>query len=47
MPVEVVGKLLGHASVTTTANVYGHLDVEDARQVLENAGWFADTSVRL
>jgi integrase/recombinase XerD len=42
-PVEVVSKLLGHASVTTTVGVYGHLSVEDARQVLEQAGWFADS----
>ena len=46
-PVEVVSKLLGHASVTTTVEVYGHLSVEDARQVLEQAGWFADSAVRL
>ena len=30
-PVEVVSRLLGHASVTTTVEVYGHLTVEDAR----------------
>ena len=41
--VEVVSRLLGHASVTTTVEVYGHLSVEDARQSLEQAGWFADT----
>jgi integrase/recombinase XerD len=46
-PVEVVSKLLGHASVTTTSQTYGHLSVEDARQVLQQAGWFADTRVRL
>ena len=40
-PVEVVSRLLGHASVTTTVEVYGHLSVEDARQTLEQAGWFA------
>jgi site-specific recombinase XerD len=39
-PVEVVSKLLGHASVTTTVQIYGHLGVEDARRVLEAAGWF-------
>jgi len=43
----VVSKLLGHASVTTTLGVYGHLGVEDARKVLEKAGWFTDTVVRL
>ncbi len=46
-PVEVVSKLLGHASVTTTVEVYGHLNVEDARQVLEQAGWFTNTTVTL
>jgi integrase/recombinase XerD len=46
-PVEVVSKLLGHASVTTTLEVYGHLGVEDARVVLEKAGWFTDSVVRL
>jgi integrase/recombinase XerD len=46
-PVEVVSKLLGHASVTTTLDVYGHLGVEDARAVLEKAGWFTDCGVRL
>lgn len=44
---EVVSKLLGHASVTTTVQVYGHLSVEDARQALEQAGWFCDSAVRL
>jgi integrase/recombinase XerD len=37
---EVVAKLLGHANVTTTAATYGHLTVEDARKVLQQAGWF-------
>jgi site-specific recombinase XerD len=46
-PVEVVSRLLGHASVTTTLDVYGHLTVEDARRALERAGWFAGTAVRL
>jgi site-specific recombinase XerD len=46
-PVEVVSNLLGHASVTTTLDVYGHLSVEDARRTLEAAGWFTDTAVRL
>lgn len=44
-PVEVVSKLLGHASITTTLSCYGHLSVEDARTVLEKAGWFADQQV--
>ncbi len=46
-PVEVVSKLLGHAAVTTTVDTYGHLSVEDARRVLDDAGWFADRPVRL
>ena len=33
--IEVVSKLLGHSSVTTTSAVYGHLTVEDARAALE------------
>ncbi len=41
-PVEVVSKLLGHASVTTTSATYAHLDVEDARRALTQAGWFTD-----
>ena len=47
VPLEVVSKLLGHASVTTTADIYGHLTSEDARRVLEQAGWFTGTEVRL
>jgi integrase/recombinase XerD len=47
VPVEVASKLLGHASVTTTVEIYGHLTVEDTRAVLENAGWFADSPVTL
>jgi site-specific recombinase XerD len=47
VPLEVVSKLLGHASVTTTADIYGHLTSEDARRVLEEAGWFTGTEVRL
>ena len=46
VPVEVVSKLLGHASATTTSQIYGHLDVEDARRALQQAGWLADTPVR-
>jgi len=47
VPVEVVSKLLGHASVSTTASVYGHLTVADARRALEDAGWLSDGGVRL
>jgi integrase/recombinase XerD len=41
VPVEVVSKILGHSSVTTTIAVYGHLTAEDARRALEAAGWFS------
>ncbi|MEU4290923.1 tyrosine-type recombinase/integrase [Kribbella sp. NPDC026596] len=47
VPIEVVSKLLGHADITTTANVYGHLTAEDARKALEEAGWFSGREVRL
>jgi integrase len=45
VPIEVVSALLGHSSVTTTLSVYGHLTVEDARKVLEKAGWFTGNEV--
>ena len=45
VPIEVVSSLLGHASVTTTASVYGHLTAEDARAALEAAGWFTGDEV--
>jgi len=47
VPIEVVSKLLGHASITTTLAVYGHLTVEDARKALEAAGWFTGNEVNL
>lgn len=47
VPIEVVSKLLGHADITTTAAVYGHLSAEDARKALAAAGWFTDREVRL
>jgi integrase/recombinase XerD len=43
VPVEVVSRVLGHSSVTTTMAVYGHLTAEDARKALEAAGWFSAT----
>lgn len=46
VPVETVSKLLGHADLSTTLDVYGHLTVEDARRVLEAAGWFTGTQVQ-
>jgi integrase/recombinase XerD len=44
---ESVQQLLGHASITTTIDTYGHLTVEDARQTLQAAGWFTGREVRL
>jgi integrase/recombinase XerD len=34
-PIETVSKLLGHASITTTIDTYGHLTPQDARRALE------------
>ncbi|MBA3488962.1 MAG: site-specific integrase [Longispora sp.] len=47
VPIEVVSKLLGHADLTTTSSVYGHLTVADARKALQEAGWFTGREVRL
>ncbi|MGB6165386.1 MAG: site-specific integrase [Pseudonocardiaceae bacterium] len=47
VPVEVVSKILGHVSVTTTTETYGHLTAEDARRALERAGFFTGTEVSL
>lgn len=44
---ETVKECLGHASITTTIDAYGHLTVEDARRTLEAAGWFTGREVRL
>lgn len=44
---ESVKELLGHASIATTIDAYGHLTVEDARRTLEAAGWFTGREVRL
>lgn len=44
--VENVKELLGHASITTTMDTYGHLTVEDARASLQAAGWFTGQEVR-
>jgi integrase len=44
--VEIVSKLLGHANITTTLAVYGHVTAEDARRVLEQAGWFTGREVQ-
>jgi integrase len=45
VPVEVVSKLLGHSSVTTTLAIYGHLTAADARAALEKAGWLTGREV--
>jgi integrase len=47
VPIEVVSRLLGHASVTTTMAVYGHLTAEDARRALRAAGWLSGNEVSL
>ncbi|MEU2874541.1 tyrosine-type recombinase/integrase [Streptomyces olivoreticuli] len=47
VPIEVVSKVLGHADISTTIDTYGHLTAEDARRVLEEAGWFANREVTL
>jgi site-specific recombinase XerD len=44
-PIEVVSALLGHSSVATTVDVYGHLSVEDARRALEAAGFLTGREV--
>ena len=43
VPIEVVSTLLGHSSITTTLDIYGHLSVEDARRALEAAGFLYRT----
>ncbi|MGH4016915.1 MAG: hypothetical protein ACRDSL_23895 [Pseudonocardiaceae bacterium] len=40
-------EFLGHASITTTIDIYGHRTVEDARTSLPAAGWFTGREVRL
>lgn len=42
--VEVVQKLLGHASMSTTVDTYSHLQVEDARRALVAAGVLAEVA---
>lgn len=44
-PIESVAALLGHASITTTLEIYGHLTAEDARRALETAGWLPERQV--
>jgi integrase/recombinase XerD len=47
VPVEVVSRVLGHSSITTTVSIYGHLTAGDARRALEAAGWFTGGEVNL
>lgn len=44
---ESVKALLGHASIATTIDTYGHLTVEDARETLAAAGWFTGREIQL
>lgn len=46
VPAEVVAKLLGHASVTTTTTTYAHLEIEDIRRVLDEAGCLGTSAGR-
>jgi integrase/recombinase XerD len=39
VPSEVVQKLLGHASISTTIDTYSHLELRHVRASLEKAGW--------
>lgn len=45
VPIEVVSTLLGHSSIATTLDTYGHLSVEDARRALEAAGFLTGREV--
>lgn len=40
---EVVQRLLGHASVSTTIDTYAHLNIEDVRHELHRAGLLGET----
>ncbi|MGH9066350.1 MAG: site-specific integrase [Acidimicrobiales bacterium] len=42
VPVEIVSKMLTHASVATTSQIYAHLEVEDLRAELAKAGVWPD-----
>ncbi|WP_460359498.1 tyrosine-type recombinase/integrase [Mycobacterium sp. ZZG] len=44
--VEVVSKLLGHASISTTGDTYSHLNVEDTRRALVAAGVLGQDGAR-
>ncbi|MEU3791752.1 tyrosine-type recombinase/integrase [Streptomyces fructofermentans] len=43
--IEVVTTLLGHSSIATTLDTYGHLSVEDARRALKAAGFLTGREV--
>ncbi|MGH3848103.1 MAG: tyrosine-type recombinase/integrase [Pseudonocardiaceae bacterium] len=45
VPIEIVSKMLTHASVTTTSQTYVHLGVEDLRAALTRAGAFPASEV--
>ena len=44
---EVVQKLLGHASITTTIDTYAHLEIEDVRRSLQQTGWLPATEAEV
>lgn len=46
VPIEVVSAILGHSSIATTIDIYGHLTAEDARRALEAAGFLTGQEVR-
>lgn len=43
VPSEVVQKLLGHASVSTTIDTYSHLEIRHVREALVSTGWLASS----
>jgi integrase len=45
VPVEVVQRLLGHASIATTSDTYAHLKIEDARRALVDVGWLSEQDI--
>ena len=45
VPIEIVSKMLTHASVATTSRTYIHLDVEDLRAELTRTGVFDDPEI--
>ncbi len=45
-PVEIVQRLLGHVCIATT-DTYTHLNVEDARRALVDAGWLSNRTTAM